>query len=262
MIPVYKASDNNLYVNAREVYWFLGVTTQNFSTWFKRGIEKFPFEEKEDYWNAEDFPYTLLDNAVFSPKLLEDQSGISTDLVAPNCPTKSLPQTRQHGVEQKDYILTLDTAKELAMLDKGEKGKAVRRYFIACEKELYATRNNNDLTLIPNRIQELEQQNKVLSETLAEAVFELRFLRENMLKIEYKLKISDSPQPGYDTISGAFEELVGEKPEQQLAMLLGNKASKLAKKRHLETSYVKDVHNNLIKTYPKELLIEVLNAIL
>ncbi len=32
-----------------------------------------------------------------------------------------------------DYILTMDTAKEMAMLERNEKGKMVRRYFIEYE---------------------------------------------------------------------------------------------------------------------------------
>lgn len=39
------------------------------------------------------------------------------------------------GGRTKDYIIKLDTAKEMAMLERNEKGKQVRRYFIAVEKK-------------------------------------------------------------------------------------------------------------------------------
>lgn len=39
------------------------------------------------------------------------------------------------GQTRKDHIIKLDTAKEMAMLERNEKGKQVRRYFIEVEKK-------------------------------------------------------------------------------------------------------------------------------
>ena len=40
------------------------------------------------------------------------------------------------NAETADYVITLDMAKELSMVERNEKGQLARRYFIDCEKEL------------------------------------------------------------------------------------------------------------------------------
>lgn len=47
------------------------------------------------------------------------------------------------GQKQKEHIIKLDTAKEMAMLERNEKGKQVRRYFIDIEKK-YKDRVSDD----------------------------------------------------------------------------------------------------------------------
>ena len=44
----------------------------------------------------------------------------------------------RYGGEQEiqDYLITIDMAKELCMIQKNEKGKKFRKYFIECEKQL------------------------------------------------------------------------------------------------------------------------------
>ena len=83
-------------VSARELYEFLEPKTE-FSKWCLRMFE-YGFEEDRDY--------SLV-------KIGERQAHNKTD-----------------------YALTLDTAKEIAMLQRTERGKQARLYFIACEKEL------------------------------------------------------------------------------------------------------------------------------
>ena len=41
-----------------------------------------------------------------------------------------------NGIPIKEFILTIEMAKELSMLSKSPKGKDARQYFIACEKKL------------------------------------------------------------------------------------------------------------------------------
>lgn len=85
--------------NARDLHFALQVG-RDFSNWIKDRIEQYGFVEGEDY----------------SPNLAR------------------IPGRR--GQPRIDYHLTIDMAKELAMIENNEIGRAVRRYFIQCEKAL------------------------------------------------------------------------------------------------------------------------------
>lgn len=87
-------------VDARQLHDFLGVR-KDFSTWIKDRIEQYEFIENQDFVS---FP----------------QNG--------GKPTGGRPA--------KDYAITIDMAKELAMVERNDKGRQARRYFIECERAL------------------------------------------------------------------------------------------------------------------------------
>ncbi len=87
-------------VDARLLHRFLE-SGQDFSTWIKGRIRKYEFVELEDY---------LLHKFV-------DQ----------------LPSGAKLRIE---YHLSLDMAKELAMVERTPRGRQARRYFIECERQL------------------------------------------------------------------------------------------------------------------------------
>lgn len=86
-------------VNARDLHAFLEVG-KDFSTWIKDRISQYGFVERHD------FALHLL------PNFGEKGQGRST----------------------KEYAISLDMAKELAMVERNEKGKRARQYFIECER--------------------------------------------------------------------------------------------------------------------------------
>ncbi|WP_340574984.1 antA/AntB antirepressor family protein [Escherichia coli] len=105
LIPVFNgtiANETTLLVNARNLHEFLEVR-RDFSTWIKNRITEYGFAVDVDYI------------------LVHQNGGI---------------KGRGGDRRSKDYHLTLDTAKELAMVERNEKGRQIRRYFIECEKKL------------------------------------------------------------------------------------------------------------------------------
>lgn len=91
-------NENVNAVNARELHEFLGVG-KDFTSWIKNRIEKYDFTKGVDY---------LL--------------------------TKIGEQLPSGTKYRTDYIITLDMAKELAMVENNERGKQARQYFIEVEK--------------------------------------------------------------------------------------------------------------------------------
>ena len=87
--------NDRITLSARELHKFLGVT-ERFGNWFER-MNQYGFQESIDY----------LGRKVFN--------------------------TQAHQ-ELQDYEITLDMAKEIAMIQRSDKGKEVRQYFLELER--------------------------------------------------------------------------------------------------------------------------------
>jgi anti-repressor protein len=83
-------------VDGRELHSHLG-SGQQFSNWITKRISKYGFRQGVDYIG--------INNPIYSPP-------------------------------RKEYYLSIDMAKELAMVENNGKGREARRYFIECEKAL------------------------------------------------------------------------------------------------------------------------------
>lgn len=95
LIKVTINENDEQLVSARELHEFLGVS-ERYSTWFER-MKKYGFNEGDDFVGCKVFN-TL---------------------------------ARQ---ELQDHVLKLDMAKEISMIQRSEKGKQARQYFIQVEK--------------------------------------------------------------------------------------------------------------------------------
>lgn len=106
-------------VNAREIHNYLEIKTP-FSMWIKRAIEKYDFEDGQDFTTH------------------KFVNGKAT---------------------QTDYIVSFDMAKELCLVEPNEKGKATRKYFIEVEKRQNRVLTTSEqIALIAQGHQEVEQR--------------------------------------------------------------------------------------------------------
>jgi phage anti-repressor protein len=89
-------------VDARRLHQWLGFNPGNFSDWMRTQIDRAGLVEHEDY-------EILL-----------------------------LPEQEQvwGGANRKDYALSPNAAKEIAMMSSSDKGKLIRNYFLDCELKL------------------------------------------------------------------------------------------------------------------------------
>lgn len=110
-------------VNARDLHAFLKVG-KDFSTWIKDRIEQYGFSENSDY-------------VVFDAAPQNGGAG-------------------NRGV-RREYAVSIDMAKELSMVERNERGKQARQYFLACERKAKAGITADDLLSNPKQLLAIAQ---------------------------------------------------------------------------------------------------------
>ena len=109
LIKITKNEEGQQLVSARELKEFLEIKTE-LRKWFPRMCE-YGFEEGRDFTR-----------------------------VSQKCPTLGGTQN------VVDYAITIDMAKEISMIQRTDKGKQARQYFIKCEEKLREELKNKELT--------------------------------------------------------------------------------------------------------------------
>lgn len=202
-------------VSARDVYTFLDVKTP-FEKWITRMFE-YGFTELVDYQQLD--------------KVVQIGNGAKRTVV-------------------DDYALTLDCAKEIGMLQRSEKGKQVRLYFIEYEKQHrhLATKPMTQLEVLSQAIQLLtEQERRVTAVELTQA--------EQGEAIRM-LEARTTTRPDYFTVVG-YANLNNISLGLKAASSVGQKASRICKERGLMMETIPDPRFGQVRMYPRPILVEV-----
>ncbi len=176
IIPVLSRSfkgNQTQCANAKRLHAFLGVG-RDLSTWIKARIKQYGFEDGVDYITISR-----------SPKRGSGNLGASID-----------------------YFISLDMAKELAMVERNEKGREARRYFIECENQLKQKQRSKALPTLkkynyPRKL--LEQDGFITSDRPATLNISMLSNKHNVSPLMHLL--NEMRVDGHD-VSAAWDETI------------------------------------------------------
>lgn len=208
-------------VNARDLHRNLGVG-KDFSNWVKAQINRADLAENTDY-------------------LVIAQKGAQ------------LPSGAKHSI---DYHLTIDAAKNIAMLSGTAKGKQVRAYFIECENKL---KTGSSLPVVKDpvlaaHIRTLIEVDAIKTEQQRQAG-ELARIQESVAVIEARTQ----PENKHFTVLG-YANLVGKKIDLTIASKLGRKCVDLSREQGLPIGDVRDPRFGTVHSYHESVLQAVLDS--
>lgn len=109
-----------------------------------------------------------------------------------------------------EYFLTIDTAKELAMVERNEKGRQARRYFIECEKQL---KNSARPTLTPDQVQQRQRALHTQYDRL------MNQCKQHQAKIEYHQSETQRLRAEIERCARGFGELCRQSDELTVVQL-------------------------------------------
>lgn len=215
LVPVYETSTGEKVVYGTELHAVLDVKSR-FNDWVRNRVADCEAVENEDY---ETFTKNLVSGGL-----------------------------------AKEYIIKLDIAKEMAMLERNEKGKQVRRYFIRVEKKYKSqvvapSELSPELQLFQQIFRSVAQQQLEQKRQAAE----IECVKSTVNDVKAKLTTRNED---YFTVAG-YASLRGLKVDVNRAGMLGRKATKLSKEYGYEVSKVKDPRFGTVNSYHVDILKEI-----
>lgn len=203
LIPIYEDENKERLVNARELHNALE-SKRKFANWIQDRIKKYEFIENIDFFKRNNF---ITVGNLKRPQI--------------------------------DYYLTIDTAKEIAMIENSEMGRKIRRYFIEVEKRyrVIVETPQNIFDFMRLAIDQMEanqkeiQNVKLISEENARQIKEIQSKIDVIIKNDYCLASDIAEQLKLYSESGLpHSNLVG-----AIARKLGYKTSY---KHYYEDDYI------------------------
>lgn len=149
LVPVYITDKGEKVVNGRELHSALQ-SKQDFSTWVKKRLNECDAKENKDF-----------------VRFHEKMEGNNATMI--------------------EYIILLDTGKEMAMLERNAKGKQVRRYFIKVD-EKYKEEKSTPLTL-QQQIQTIAKGTEELYQRVDEVTEEVKTVKQEIESLKLDLPI-------------------------------------------------------------------------
>ena len=226
-IPINKADFNGAEVNsvnARELHAVLENKYQ-FADWIKSRLEETDAVENIDY-------------IIVSEK------------------TETMTEHGKKASIRNEYILSTDIAKEIAMLERNEKGKQVRRYFIEVEKaykrDKVAVSQLDYMQMQLNLMKEHDERLAAIEQKRQKD--ERRFKNlENTAKRDESLK-------EYTTAVG-FGILKGVSLDKIQCQRLGTKAAKISRSEGVLIVTIPDQKHGKVGTYRRDILEQAFNEL-
>ena len=204
-------------VSARELHAFLE-SKQQFATWIKNRISEYDFVENQDFVCVSQKNET---------QRADGQIGVSVS---------------------NEYYTTLDMAKELAMVERNERGRQARRYFIECEKQL--------------KSKQLPLKQMTATEMFAFIANQMVEQERKALEIDIRLQVVEQKQQQLNqdndhfTIKG-FCSLHGIDLSNGKMSALSKKAKKLSEVKEYAYHEISDPRFGKVKTYHVDILTEL-----
>ena len=193
-------------VSARELHAFLEAGS-NVNTWFKNQVERAMLIENEDFVCVQ----------------ISESEG-------------------RGGQNKMDYAISINSAKEIAMLNGGDKGKQARLYFIECEKQL--TKPMSQIDILVQSVQLLQEQSKRIDNVEAQ-----------LLEIKNKPQINAPIE--HFSIMGYCRNIHKQISIEE-AKTYGAKCRKMCNELGMVIGKVPDPRFGSVNTYPLDVLNQII----